>query len=62
MNDHVTEQRAPRSKALVLGGGGPVGRAWQMGIAAALLAEGVDLRDADLIVERFPVWMSYQSR
>jgi NTE family protein len=27
-----------------------VGRAWQMGIAAALLAEGVDLRDADLIV------------
>jgi NTE family protein len=50
MNDHVTEQRAPRSKALVLGGGGPVGRAWQMGIAAALLAEGVDLRDADLIV------------
>jgi NTE family protein len=50
MNDHATEPRAPRGKALVLGGGGPVGRAWQMGIAAGLLAEGVDLREADLIV------------
>lgn len=50
MKDHATEPRAPLSKALVLGGGGPVGRAWQMGIAAALLAEGVDLRDADLII------------
>lgn len=50
MNDHATEPCAPRGKALVLGGGGPVGRAWQMGIAAGLLAEGVDLRVADLIV------------
>jgi NTE family protein len=50
MNDHSTEPRAPRGRALVLGGGGPVGRAWQMGIAAGLQAEGVDLREADLIV------------
>ena len=50
MNDHTTEPSAPRGKALVLGGGGPVGRAWQMGIAAGLQAEGVDLREADLIV------------
>ncbi len=34
-------------RALVLGGGGPVGIAWEAGLAAGLLAEGVDLARAD---------------
>lgn len=38
------------TRALVLGGGGPVGRAWESGLAAGLLAHGVDLDRADLIV------------
>jgi NTE family protein len=37
-------------RALVLGGGGNVGIAWELGVVAALLDGGVDLRDADLIV------------
>jgi len=37
-------------RALVLGGGGLVGIAWEMGIVAGLAEAGVDLRDADLIV------------
>lgn len=38
------------SKALVLSGGGPVGIAWETGIAAGLTAKGVDLRTADFIL------------
>jgi len=38
------------SRALVLGGGGTVGVAWETGIVAALLAEGVPLLEADLIL------------
>ena len=38
------------SRALVLGGGGPVGIAWESGLAAGLEEEGVRLADADLIV------------
>jgi NTE family protein len=37
-------------RALVLGGGGLVGIAWEMGVVAGLAEAGVDLRDADLIV------------
>lgn len=37
-------------RALVLGGGGPVGVAWEIGLLAGLLEAGVDLRNADLIV------------
>jgi len=37
------------SKAVVLGGGGPVGIAWEAGILAGLLQEGVDLRNADAV-------------
>ncbi len=39
-----------KKRALVLGGGGPVGRAWQSGLVATLAAEGVMLRSADLIL------------
>lgn len=37
-------------RALVLGGGGPVGVAWEIGLAAGLEQERVRLVDADLIV------------
>ena len=38
------------SRALVLGGGGPVGIAWETGLLAGLADEGVRLDDADFIV------------
>lgn len=38
------------TRALVLSGGGPVGIAWQSGLAAGLAAQGVDLREADFIL------------
>lgn len=38
------------SKALVLGGGGVAGSAWEIGILAGLSASGVEVLDADLIV------------
>jgi len=37
-------------RALVLGGGGPVGIAWEAGLAAGLEAEGVDLWQADRVL------------
>jgi NTE family protein len=37
-------------RALVLGGGGPVGIAWEAGVAAGLEAEGVRLGEADRVV------------
>lgn len=37
-------------KALVLGGGGVTGVAWEIGILAGLAGQGVDLTDADLVV------------
>lgn len=39
-----------RRRAVVLGGGGPVGVAWELGLAAGLRAGGIDLTDADLVV------------
>jgi NTE family protein len=39
-----------RSKALVLGGGGVTGVAWELGVLQALAAAGLDLGDADLVV------------
>ena len=38
------------TRALVLGGGGPVGIAWESGLAVGLAQAGVAWRDADLIV------------
>lgn len=38
------------SRALVLGGGGPVGIGWEAGLATGLAAAGVGWADADLIV------------
>ncbi len=39
-----------QDRALVLGGGGPLGIAWETGLAAGLLAEGVDIARADFIL------------
>ena len=41
---------ASRTKALVLGGGGPVGVGWQLGLAAGLASGGVHLGAADFVV------------
>jgi NTE family protein len=41
-----TEQK----RAVVLGGGGVAGIAWEMGVLAALLDHGIDVNDADLVV------------
>jgi NTE family protein len=38
------------TRALVLGGGGPVGIAWEAGLIAGLAEQGVDLAAADAIV------------
>ena len=41
---------AGTQRALVLGGGGPVGVAWELGLAAGLASGGVDLSLADRVV------------
>jgi NTE family protein len=41
------KERAMTSRALVLGGGGPVGIAWESGLVAGLAQAGVDLGQAD---------------
>jgi hypothetical protein len=40
---------ARHSRALVLGGGGPVGRAWATGLAQGFAEQGIDFGAADLI-------------
>jgi len=42
--------RGMRTRAVVLGGGGPVGRGWQAGLVTGLGRCGVSIADADLIV------------
>jgi NTE family protein len=44
------EENNDMTKALVLSGGGSVGAAWETGVAAGLIAGGVDLPSADLIL------------
>lgn len=38
------------TRALVLGGGGVAGIAWELGLLSGWAAEGVDVREADLVV------------
>ncbi|WP_274653296.1 hypothetical protein [Paenibacillus humicola] len=49
-NSPASTSLRTRGRALVLGGGGPVGRAWESGLAAGLLAHSIDLAGADLII------------
>jgi NTE family protein len=46
----TTHRHFPRSRALILGGGGSAGNAWLIGVIAGLLDAGLDVTDADLIV------------
>ncbi|MSS00081.1 patatin-like phospholipase family protein [Arthrobacter sp. BL-252-APC-1A] len=39
-----------QTRAIILGGGGVAGIAWEMGVLAALLEEGINLNAADLVV------------
>jgi len=39
-----------KTRAVVLGGGGVTGMAWEIGIITALLQGGIDLADADIII------------
>ena len=39
-----------KKRALVLGGGGVTGAAWDFGLIAGLVAEGIDLTTVDLVV------------
>ena len=51
INDSGTDGvRGHRSRALVLGGGGPVGRAWELGLMDGFAGQGIDLGTADLII------------
>jgi NTE family protein len=43
-------ERGDGVRALVLGGGGITGIAWELGILAGLCEHGVDITDADLVV------------
>ncbi len=43
-------ESARRSTAVVLGGGGATGVAWLAGVVHGLFDEGIDLRNADLVV------------
>src|SRR6478609_2302313 len=43
----TAEDEAMATRALVLGGGGPVGIAWESGLVAGLAQAGVDLGQAD---------------
>ncbi len=46
----MTEAKQPQTKALVLGGGGTTGVAWEMGILLGLHDGGIDVTNADLVV------------
>jgi NTE family protein len=42
--------QARPTRALVLGGGGVTGIAWEIGVLSGLLSAGVDLRNADVVI------------
>ncbi len=46
---HFTS-RAAGERALVLGGGGSAGNAWEIGVIAGLFGAGLDVTEADLII------------
>jgi NTE family protein len=48
--DATKEERAAGDRALVLGGAGSVGNAWEIGVIAGLFEAGLDVTEADLTV------------
>ena len=48
--DAIRRARAAGERALVLGGGGGAGNAWEIGVIAGLFDAGLDVTEADLII------------
>jgi NTE family protein len=48
--DSIRRARAAGERALVLGGGGSAGNAWEIGVIAGLFDAGLDVTEADLII------------
>jgi NTE family protein len=48
--DAIRRARAAGERALVLGGGGSAGNAWEIGVIAGLFDAGLDVTEADLII------------
>ena len=48
--DATRRVRAAGERALVLGGGGSAGNAWLLGVIAGLVAAGLDVTEADLVI------------
>ena len=48
--DALGRARAAGERALVLGGGGSAGNAWEIGVIAGLFEAGLDVTEADLII------------
>src|ERR1700722_9193731 len=48
--DAIGRARAAGERALVLGGGGAAGNAWEIGVIAGLFDAVLDLTEADLII------------
>ena len=46
----IIQNTNKKTRAVVLGGGGVTGMAWEIGMITALLQEGIDLADADVII------------
>src|SRR5262250_2882961 len=46
----IRRARAAGERALVLGGGGGAGNAWEIGVIAGLFDAGLDVTEADLII------------
>ena len=46
----TTSDQTRPTRALVLGGGGVTGIAWEIGVLAGLLSASVDLRNADVVI------------
>ena len=49
-SDGIAAPQPPRERALVFGGGGSAGNAWEVGVIAGLLDAGLDVTGADLII------------
>jgi NTE family protein len=50
MKGYIMNSNKTSTRALVLGGGGAAGVAWELGILSGLHDAGVDVRDADIII------------
>ena len=48
--DATKRARATGERALVLGGAGSVGNAWEIGVIVGLFEAGLDVTEADLII------------